>query len=183
MVNAFSEQLAAALDKMRIGSGLAEGVHIGPLINEAALQKVHALMSDAIEKGAKVYYTKQKSESAMVFPPVILTEVKPEMTLSKEEIFGPISAITTFTTEDEAIFLANNTAYGLASYVYTRDNARIHRLTEALQYGMIGVNTGVISYASAPFGGIKESGFGREGSKYGIDEYLVLKYICTDISH
>jgi succinate-semialdehyde dehydrogenase/glutarate-semialdehyde dehydrogenase len=183
MANAFSEQLAAALDKMRIGSGLAEGVHIGPLINEAALQKVHALMSDAIEKGAKVYYTKQKSESAMVFPPVILTEVKPEMTLSKEEIFGPISAITTFTTEDEAIFLANNTAYGLASYVYTRDNARIHRLTEALQYGMIGVNTGVISYASAPFGGIKESGFGREGSKYGIDEYLVLKYICTDISH
>ena len=140
-------------------------------------------MNDAVAKGAKIYYSQKKSENDMIFPPVILTGVTPEMELSKEEIFGPVSAITTFTTEEEAILLANDTAYGLASYVYTCDNARIHRVTEALQFGMVGVNTGVISYASAPFGGIKESGFGREGSKYGIDEYLVLKYICTDISH
>jgi succinate-semialdehyde dehydrogenase/glutarate-semialdehyde dehydrogenase len=103
------------------------------------------------------------------------------MLLSKEEIFGPISAITSFSTEEEAVSLANDTEFGLASYIYTKNNARIHRVTEALQYGMVGVNTGIISYASAPFGGIKESGFGREGSKYGIDEYLILKYICTDI--
>jgi succinate-semialdehyde dehydrogenase/glutarate-semialdehyde dehydrogenase len=104
------------------------------------------------------------------------------MALSKEEIFGPISAITSFSTEEEAIYIANNTEFGLASYIYTKDNARIHRVTEALQYGMVGVNTGIISYAAAPFGGIKESGFGREGSKYGIDEFQILKYICTDIS-
>jgi len=183
IANAFSQKLAEALDKMHIGNGFQEGVQIGPLINEAAIHKVHSLMNDAVAKGAKIYYSQKKSENDMIFPPVILTGVTPEMELSKEEIFGPVSAITTFTTEEEAILLANNTAYGLASYVYTRDNARIHRVTEALQFGMVGVNTGVISYASAPFGGIKESGFGREGSKYGIDEYLVLKYICTDISH
>lgn len=104
------------------------------------------------------------------------------MALSKEEIFGPISAITSFSTEEEAISIANNTEFGLASYIYTKDNARIHRVTEALQYGMVGVNTGIISYAAAPFGGIKESGYGREGSKYGIDEFQILKYICIDIS-
>jgi len=139
------------------------------------------MVNEALEKGAKIYYSKKNSNHPTVLSPIILTQVNSSMQLSKEEIFGPISAVTTFSTEEEAIFLANNTEFGLASYLYTKDNSRIHRVTEALEYGMVGVNTGIISYASAPFGGIKESGFGREGSKYGINEYLILKYICTYI--
>jgi succinate-semialdehyde dehydrogenase/glutarate-semialdehyde dehydrogenase len=168
---------------MKVGDGFIDDTQIGPLINEAAIKKVIYLLNDAIEKGAKIFYSKNTSvETTSVISPIILTQVTPEMALSKEEIFGPISAITSFSTEEEAISIANNTEFGLASYIYTKDNARIHRVTEALQYGMVGVNTGIISYAAAPFGGIKESGFGREGSKYGIDEFQILKYICTDIS-
>lgn len=177
----FLEKLAMAIDKMAMGDGFETGVQIGPLINDKAIQKVNSLVKDALEKGAKIYYAKEQSSNPSIVSPLILTQVNPTMLLSREEIFGPISAVTSFSTEEEAVSLANDTEFGLASYVYTKDNARIHRVTEALQYGMVGVNTGVISYASAPFGGIKESGFGREGSKYGIDEYLILKYICTDI--
>ncbi|MEY3321662.1 MAG: succinate-semialdehyde dehydrogenase [Bacteroidota bacterium] len=177
----FLEKLAQAIDKMEMGDGFEEGVQIGPLINDKAIKKVHRMVNEALEKGAKIYYSKKNSNHPTVLSPIILTQVNSSMQLSKEEIFGPISAVTTFSTEEEAIFLANNTEFGLASYLYTKDNSRIHRVTEALEYGMVGVNTGIISYASAPFGGIKESGFGREGSKYGIDEYLILKYICTDI--
>lgn len=180
---AFNEKLAIEVDKMKAGDGFIDDTQIGPLINEAAIKKVTYLLNDAIEKGANVFYSKNTSvETTSVISPIILTLVTPEMALSKEEIFGPISAITSFSTEEEAISIANNTEFGLASYIYTKDNARIHRVTEALQYGMVGVNTGIISYAAAPFGGIKESGFGREGSKYGIDEFQILKYICTDIS-
>lgn len=167
---------------MILGDGFETGVQIGPLINDKAIQKVNSLVKDALEKGAKIYFAKEQSSNPSIVSPLILTQVNPSMLLSKEEIFGPISAVTSFSTEEEAVSLANDTEFGLASYLYTKDNARIHRVTEALQYGMVGVNTGVISYASAPFGGIKESGFGREGSKYGIDEYLILKYICTDIN-
>lgn len=177
----FLENLARALDKMSIGNGFDEGVQIGPLINDNAIQKVNRLVADAVEKGAKLYYAREKSSNPMILPPLILTGVNPSMQLSKEEIFGPVSAVTSFSAEEEAIHLANDTEFGLAAYLYTRDYSRIHRITEALEYGMVGVNTGIISYASAPFGGIKESGFGREGSKYGIEEYLMLKYICTDI--
>jgi succinate-semialdehyde dehydrogenase/glutarate-semialdehyde dehydrogenase len=177
----FLENLAGALDKMSTGNGFDEGVQIGPLINDKAIQKVNRLVADALEKGAKLYYAREKSSNPMILPPLILTGVNPSMQLSKEEIFGPVSAVTSFSTEEEAIHLANHTEFGLAAYLYTRDYSRIHRITEALEYGMVGVNTGIISYASAPFGGIKESGFGREGSKYGIEEYLILKYICTDI--
>lgn len=178
----FLEKLAVAIDKMILGDGFETGVQIGPLINDKAIQKVNSLVKDALEKGAKIYFAKEQSSNPSIVSPLILTQVNPSMLLSKEEIFGPISAVTSFSTEEEAVSLANDTEFGLASYLYTKDNARIHRVTEALQYGMVGVNTGVISYASAPFGGIKESGFGREGSKYGIDEYLILKYICTDIN-
>lgn len=177
----FLEKLAQALDKMVMGNGFEDGVQIGPLINDKAIQKVNSLVKEALEKGAKIYYAKEQSSNPSIISPIILTQVNPSMLLSKEEIFGPVSAVTSFSTEEEAVSLANDTEFGLASYIYTKDNARIHRVTEALQYGMVGVNTGIISYASAPFGGIKESGFGREGSKYGIDEYLILKYICTDI--
>jgi len=177
----FLEKLAVAVDKLALGDGFEEGVQIGPLINDKAIQKVNNLVREAMEKGAKIYYAKEQSSNPSIISPLILTQVNPSMLLSKEEIFGPISAVTSFSTEEEAVSLANDTEFGLASYIYTKNNARIHRVTEALQYGMVGVNTGIISYASAPFGGIKESGFGREGSKYGIDEYLILKYICTDI--
>jgi len=177
----FLEKLAVAVDKLALGDGFEEGVQIGPLINDKAIQKVNNLVKEAMEKGAKIYYAKEQSSNPSIISPLILTQVNPSMLLSKEEIFGPISAVTSFSTEEEAVSLANDTEFGLASYIYTKNNARIHRVTEALQYGMVGVNTGIISYASAPFGGIKESGFGREGSKYGIDEYLILKYICTDI--
>jgi len=177
----FLEKLAQALDKMVMGNGFEDGVQIGPLINDKAIQKVNSLVKEALEKGAKIYYAKEQSSNPSIISPIILTQVNPSMLLSKDEIFGPVSAVTSFSTEEEAVSLANDTEFGLASYIYTKDNARIHRVTEALQYGMVGVNTGIISYASAPFGGIKESGFGREGSKYGIDEYLILKYICTDI--
>lgn len=183
ILDVFNEKLAIEVDKMKAGDGFKDDTQIGPLINEAAINKVNYLLNDAIEKGAKVYYSKNNiAETTSVISPVILTQVSSEMALSKEEIFGPISAITSFSTEEEAISIANNTEFGLASYIYTRDNARVHRVTEALQFGMVGVNTGIISYAAAPFGGIKESGFGREGSKYGIDEFQILKYICTDIS-
>jgi len=156
ILDAFNEKLAYEVNKMKVGDGFLDDTQIGPLINEAAIKKVNYLLNDAIEKGAKIFYSRK--------------------------IFGPISAISSFSTEEEAISIANNTEFGLASYIYTKDNARIHRVTEALQYGMVGVNTGIISYAAAPFGGVKESGFGREGSKYGIDEFQILKYICTDIS-
>jgi succinate-semialdehyde dehydrogenase/glutarate-semialdehyde dehydrogenase len=181
ILSLFLEKLAVAVDKLALGDGFEEGVQIGPLINDKAIQKVNNLVREAMEKGAKIYYAKEQSSNPSIISPLILTQVNPSMLLSKEEIFGPISAVTSFSTEEEAVSLANDTEFGLASYIYTKNNARIHRVTEALQYGMVGVNTGIISYASAPFGGIKESGFGREGSKYGIDEYLILKYICTDI--
>jgi succinate-semialdehyde dehydrogenase/glutarate-semialdehyde dehydrogenase len=181
ILSLFLEKLAVAVDKLALGDGFEEGIQIGPLINDKAIQKVNNLVKEAMEKGAKIYYAKEQSSNPSIISPLILTQVNPSMLLSKEEIFGPISAVTSFSTEEEAVSLANDTEFGLASYIYTKNNARINRVTEALQYGMVGVNTGIISYASAPFGGIKESGFGREGSKYGIDEYLILKYICTDI--
>lgn len=182
ILDAFNEKLAFEVDKLKVGDGFIDDTQIGPLINEAAIKKVTYLLNDAVEKGAKIYYSKNTLVDTTVISPIILTQVTPDMALSKEEIFGPISAITSFSTEEEAISLANNTESGLASYIYTKDNARIHRVTEALQCGMVGVNTGIISYAAAPFGGIKESGFGREGSKYGLDEFQILKYICNDIS-
>ena len=135
------------------------------------------LLQDAVQHGAKVLTGGQRGEGQF-FEPTLVAEVKPEMKIFSEEIFGPVAAIYAFETEEEVIQLANDTEYGLAAYFYGRDYARIWRVAEALDYGMVGINTGMISSAVAPFGGVKESGFGREGSKYGMDDYLNIKYMC-----
>jgi len=181
VIDTFRDMLVQASASLKIGHGFVEGVQIGPLINQAAGEKVRNLLQDALSKGATIAHSRPFSESDTVIPPIVISGVTEEMTLAGEEIFGPISALSSFSTEAEAIALANGTSYGLASYLYTNNMSRAVRVSEALEYGMVGINTGVISYASAPFGGIKESGFGREGSRYGMDEYLALKYICTDV--
>lgn len=177
----FTQKLAAAASQMKVGNGAESGVEIGPLINDKAREKVERLLTDAIQKGATVLTggkTKKLSATGAFFEPTVLTNVTPDMDISSEEIFGPIAPVTRFDTEEEVIRLANDTPFGLASYFYGRDYARIWRVAEALEYGMVGINTGMISTTVAPFGGIKQSGFGREGSKYGMDDFLVMKYLC-----
>jgi succinate-semialdehyde dehydrogenase/glutarate-semialdehyde dehydrogenase len=148
-------------------------------VSDAAVEKVERHLSDAVAKGARVLVGgKRHALGGTFFEPTVLVDVKPDMVLSREETFGPIAPLFRFTDENEAIALANDTEYGLASYFYGRDIGRIWRVAEALEYGMVGINTGLISTAEAPFGGIKESGLGREGSKYGIAEYLDVKYLC-----
>ena len=174
-VNRLSEETA----KLKIGNGFDEGVDIGPLINENALQKMETLVADAILQGAVCKIGgKKMNPRQLYYEPTVLTGVTENMRICQEEIFGPISAISTFQNEAEAIQMANNTSSGLAAYFYGRDINRIYRVMEALEFGMVGVNTGLLSTVTAPFGGIKESGFGREGSSYGIEEYLNMKYIC-----
>lgn len=176
---AFAEKLAEASRKLQVGDGLAEGTQQGPLINSAGMEKVEDLLKDAIQQGATVVTGGQRHKlGGNYFEPTVLTGVKPDMRIAREEIFGPLAAISTFKTEDEAIAMANDTPFGLASYFYTQDMGRIWRVAEALEYGMVGINEGIISTEVAPFGGVKESGLGREGSQYGIDEYLELKYLC-----
>lgn len=177
--DAFAEALANASANLKVGNGMEEGVQQGPMINEAGRDKVEALLKDATDKGAKVVTGGQRHAlGGNFFEPTVLTNVSPEMRLSQEEIFGPISALTRFNDEDEALELANNTPFGLAAYFYSGNNARIWRVAEALEYGMVGINEGIISTELAPFGGVKESGLGREGSHHGIDEYLEIKYLC-----
>ncbi len=175
---AFTEKLAAATRNLAVGDGREEGVVIGPLINDEGREKVERLLADALDKGAELLTGEAKSGPRNLFQPVVLTNVDDGMALSEEEIFGPVAPVYKFITEEEVIARANNTRFGLASYFYGRDHARIWRVAEALEFGMVGINTGSISHASAPFGGVKESGFGREGSKYGMDEYLTVKYLC-----
>jgi succinate-semialdehyde dehydrogenase/glutarate-semialdehyde dehydrogenase len=175
----FTTKLAAKVKELKMGDGLEEGVYIGPLINEAAINKVASLVNDATAKGAKVLAGgKSTGDSNNFFEPTVLTHVDSTMDISVDEIFGPVAPVFKFDTEEEVIEMANNTPFGLASYFYGRDYARIWRVAEGLEYGMVGINTGMISTAVAPFGGIKESGFGREGSKYGMDDFLELKYMC-----
>ena len=177
----FTTKLSEAAAKQTVGDGLEYGVRIGPMINKAAIQKVDRLVSDALSKGAKVL-TGGKQPATLpaghFFEPTVLTEVNEHMAISEEEIFGPIAPVYSFATEEEVIQKANNTKFGLAAYFYGRDYARIWRVAEALEYGMVGINTGLISTPAAPFGGVKESGIGREGSKYGIDEFMEIKYLC-----
>ena len=154
---------------------------IGPLINQSALEKVQRLVADAQAKGAKVLTGGQEYKANVkgyFYQPTVLGRVNGSMDLSKEEIFGPVAPLFSFKTEKEVIDMANDTPFGLAAYFYGRDYARIWRVAEALEYGMVGINTGMISTPVAPFGGVKESGIGREGSKYGLDEYLEIKYLC-----
>jgi len=177
--DAFAEKFAAAVKALKPAPGLEPGATQGPLIDDAAVAKVESHIKDAQEKGAKVLLGgKKHSLGGRFFEPTILTEVTPAMAVAREETFGPVAPLFRFKTEAEAIALANNTEFGLASYFYGKDMARIWRVAEALEYGIVGINTGIISTEVAPFGGIKESGIGREGSKYGMEDYLELKYLC-----
>ncbi|WP_321948012.1 NAD-dependent succinate-semialdehyde dehydrogenase [Paraburkholderia sp. J10-1] len=178
--DAFVEKLTVAVKALKMGNGIEPGVNVGPLINRAASDKVARLVSDAVSKGAvSVIGGRRNAESGNFFPPTILTNVTTEMDCVRDEIFGPVAPVIRFTTEEEAIALANATPYGLSAYFFSRDIGRITRVTEALEVGMVGVNEGIISTEVAPFGGVKESGLGREGSRYGIDDYLEMKYVCT----
>ncbi|MDO5769254.1 MAG: NAD-dependent succinate-semialdehyde dehydrogenase [Psychrobacter sp.] len=168
---------------LKVGDGLEESTDIGPLINQSALEKVNALLKDAIDKGAKLITGgSTNSASSLTMNPTVISDISDDMDIAHEEIFGPITSVFTFSSEAEVIKHANDTIYGLAAYFYTNDLARSWRVSEQLEYGMVGQNTGIISTEVAPFGGVKQSGFGREGSKYGIEEYVVTKYWCQDIS-
>mgnify|MGYP001277399715 CR=1 FL=1 len=175
----FTVKLKQAVINLKVGDGFEEGVSVGPLIHSQAASKVCGIIDDAKERGAKVVHGGGMSPLGGSFVvPTILTEVTRDMRLFSEEIFGPVAPVFRFDDEAEAIELANDTAYGLAAYFYSRDIGRVWRIAEELEYGMVGINEGVISNEMAPFGGVKESGSGREGSKYGIDDYLEIKYLC-----
>ena len=173
--DAFMERFTAAVEGLKVADGFTDGVQVGPLIDEPALEKVEAHVADALEGGAELE-TGGERIGGQFYRPSILTGVAPEMRMSREETFGPVAAIARFETEDEAIAIANATPYGLAAYYMTADLARTWRVGEALEYGIVGVNTGLISTEVAPFGGVKESGIGREGSSYGVDDWTELKY-------
>jgi succinate-semialdehyde dehydrogenase / glutarate-semialdehyde dehydrogenase len=175
----FIEKLTRAVQALKVGNGLENGTTVGPLIDQKAFEKVDRLVKDAISKGAKLLIGGKKHACGGTFyEPTILTDANKEMALTQEEIFGPVAPIYRFETENEVIQKANDTPFGLAAYFYGQNMGRIWRVAEALEYGMVGINTGLISSVVAPFGGIKESGFGREGSKYGMDDYLEMKYMC-----
>ena len=175
----FIEKLALAVAALRVGNGADEGVTQGPLIDDAAVAKVEELVADALDKGARlVSGGRRHSLGGTYYEPTILAGVTSAMRIANEEVFGPVAPVFTFKTEAEAVAMANATEYGLASYFYTENLARSMRVASALEYGMVGINTGLISTEVAPFGGMKSSGLGREGSKYGIEDYLEIKYIC-----
>jgi len=175
----FVEKLARAVAQQTVGSGLTPGTTIGPLINQAALDKVVHLVDDALGKGARVVTGgRPHSLGGTFFEPTVLADINAQMLLDQEEIFGPVAPVYRFSTDEEVIRAANNTRFGLAAYFYGRDINRVWRVAEALEYGMVGINTGMISTAIAPFGGVKESGIGREGSRYGMEEFMEIKYLC-----
>lgn len=177
--DAFSKKLVSEVKKLKVGNGLEPGIQQGPLINEEAVDKVSGHIKDALSQGARLLLGGNRHElGGNFFQPTVLVDVTADMTVAVEETFGPIAPLIRFSTEDEVISMANDTPYGLAAYFYSRDVGRIIRTAEALEYGIVGVNTGLISTEVAPFGGVKQSGIGREGSRYGIDEYLEMKYIC-----
>ncbi len=180
--DAFAEKLAKAVKELKVGDGTEEGVTLGPLINMAAVDKIEEHIADAVEKGAKIKVGGERHErGGSFFQPTLLTDVTPDMLVAKDETFGPLAPMFRFTTEEQAIEMANDTEFGLASYFYSENLSRVWRVSEALEYGMVGINTGLISTAIAPFGGVKQSGIGREGSKYGLDDYLEIKYLCMGI--
>ena len=179
---AFAARFAERSAQLKVGAGSEAGVAQGPLINAAGLAKVEAHVADAVAKGARVLCGGARHErGGNFFQPTVLADVTPAMRVAREETFGPLAPLFRFDTEAEAVALANDTEFGLAAYFFSRDVGRCWRVGEALEYGMVGVNTGMISNEVAPFGGIKQSGIGREGSKYGIEEYLEVKYLCFDV--
>ena len=177
--DAFSSKLAEAVSSLKVGNGLEEGVNQGPLIDMAAVEKVEEHIADAVGKGARVVLGGSRHGlGGTFFEPTLLVDVTSEMVVAREETFGPLAPIFKFETEEQAIQMSNDTEFGLASYFYARDIGRVWRVAEGLEYGMVGINTGLVSTEIAPFGGVKESGMGREGSKYGIEDYLEVKYLC-----
>ena len=182
VAEAFTEKLADAISKLKVGNGMQDGVTIGPLIDEAGLEKVEDHISDAVSKGAKIQTGGKRSGlGGTFFEPTLLSEVSAGMKVLSEETFGPVAPVITFETVEEAIELANNTEFGLAAYFYARDISTVWRVAEELESGMVGINTGLVSTAEAPFGGVKSSGLGREGSKYGIEDFLEQKYLCYSV--
>ncbi|MBC2834185.1 NAD-dependent succinate-semialdehyde dehydrogenase [Paragemmobacter straminiformis] len=180
--DAFAKKLGEAVAKTKVGDGLSEDVTFGPLINDKAVIKVEEHIADALAKGAKIETGgKRHALGGSFFEPTIMTGVTPEMLVTNEETFGPLAPLFKFETEEEVVALANDTIFGLASYFFARDIGRITRVQEALEYGMVGVNTGLISTEVAPFGGVKQSGLGREGSHHGMEDYLEMKYICLSV--
>ena len=181
----FVQKFSKAVRAQKVGSGLSEEVTSGPMIEEKAILFVEELVANAVERGAEVITGGRRigDVPSLFYQPTVLTNVNKNMMVFDQEIFGPVAPIFKFKDEDEVISLANDTPYGLAAYFYGKDHSRIWRVAEELEYGMIGINTGMISTTVAPFGGIKESGFGREGSKYGMDDYLEIKYMCWDIGN
>ncbi len=178
----FAEKLIAAVKQLKFGNGLDAATQQGPLINTAAIQKIEAHIADATTKGAKILYGGNRvSNTELFFQPTVLSDVTADMLIANEETFGPVAALFRFHSEDDVIRYANDTPFGLASYFYSRDLQRVWRVAEALEYGMVGINSGIISTEVAPFGGVKESGIGREGSKYGIEEYIEVKYLCLSV--
>ncbi len=182
--DAVSERVIAEVARLKVGDGRQSEITQGPLIDEAAIEKVQSHIEDAVSKGASIRTGgKRLNQTSTFFEPTVLTGVTQEMKISREETFGPLAPLFSFSTEEEVIQMANNTEFGLAAYLFTQSTARQWRVGEALEYGMVGINTGLISTEVAPFGGIKQSGLGREGSQHGIDEYLEIKYLCVDISN
>ncbi len=180
--DAFAEKLKAAVEKLRVGDGLEDGVDLGPLINEGALEKVEEHIADVVAHGGQVLTGgRRHGNGGSFFEPTIVTGVTQSMKVAQEETFGPLAPLFRFDTEEEVIDHANDTIFGLAAYFYARDMGRIIRVQEGLEYGIVGVNTGIISTEVAPFGGVKQSGLGREGSRHGIEDYLELKYVCLSI--
>ncbi|MGR3513068.1 MAG: NAD-dependent succinate-semialdehyde dehydrogenase [Paracoccaceae bacterium] len=180
--DAFAEKLAAAVAKMQVGDGLSDGTNLGPLISQEAVDKVASQVADATAKGGTVLTGgKPHALGGTFFEPTIITGATQDMAFAQEETFGPLAPLFKFETDDEAIAKANDTIFGLACYFYAKDISRITKVSEALEYGMVGINTGLISTETAPFGGVKQSGLGREGSRHGLDEFLELKYICLSV--
>ena len=181
--DAFVEKLAKRVSAMKVGYGMDAGTEVGPLIDEKAVEKVEEHLQDAIAGGASVLAGGQRNErGGSFFNPTVVAGVKPDMKLAREETFGPLAGVIRFTDEADAIRMANDTEFGLASYFYARDLSRVWRVAEALEAGMVGINTGLISTEVAPFGGVKQSGLGREGSHYGLDDYMEVKYLCMGIT-
>ncbi len=179
----FADKLAKKVSALAVGDGTEKGITTGPLIDEAALEKVEAHVADARQKGGEIKVGgTPDAKGGLFFSPTVVTGANTDMLLAREETFGPVAPLFKFDSDDEVIELANATEFGLASYFYARDLARVFKVAEALEYGMVGINTGLISTEVAPFGGVKQSGFGREGSKYGVDDYLDVKYLCLDVS-
>ncbi|MGH9677198.1 MAG: aldehyde dehydrogenase family protein, partial [Candidatus Acidiferrum sp.] len=177
--DAFAAKLAAAVKTLKPAPGLEAGATQGPLIDDAAVEKVESHVRDAMTKGAKVLVGgRRHALGGRFYEPTILADVTTKMAVAREETFGPVAPLFRFKTEADAIALANDTEFGLAAYFYGRDIARVWRVAEALEYGIVGINTGIISTEVAPFGGVKESGLGREGSKYGMDDFVEIKYMC-----